>query len=106
MGIDSASLGKWIPRLHRSREVVRAGAAVNRPNYCQSVHDASLARQVLADPDAGHTGGNGTERTAHLTRGVGLRIPSIDVARASRKPNEDHRLAVRSPRGRRLGPAA
>jgi NADPH-dependent curcumin reductase CurA len=50
--------------------VVRARPAIDRPDDGEPVQEARLEGQVLADADAGHAGGDGPKRAAHLGGGV------------------------------------
>src|SRR6185437_7338721 len=70
-------------------EVVRFDAADNS----ELIHDAGLQRQVLANLDARHGGGNGPELAADF-RGRGrFHVVAIDVRRSAAQPDEDDRLA-------------
>ena len=90
-----AALGGGVPCLHRGGKVVHTGAAIDRPDQRQSVHDASQKRQVLANPDPGNPSGDGIKWPANFTGSCRLGVEGIDVAGAAGKPDQDHRSFLR-----------
>ena len=78
----------------RAHAVAGVGV-VRRADDGELVHDLGLLRQVLADLDAGHVGGDRLELAAELGRGVRLEIVHVDVAGPAGLPDQDDRLAVR-----------
>ncbi len=59
------------------------------------VHEPGLARQVLADADAGDIGGHGPKLAAELGRRIGFEIVHVDMARPAAQPEEDDRGIAR-----------
>ena len=66
-----------------------AGLAIDGPDQRQAVHEAGLEGQVLTNADARHPGGDRPERAAHLARGVGLRVPGVEVTGSAGQPAVD-----------------
>ena len=67
-----------------------------RADQRELVHLPGRARQVLADLDAGHVGGDGLELAAKLGGRVGLQVPGVDGAQAAVQEQEDQRDIARA----------
>ena len=64
----------------------------DRTDEHEFVHASGDLRQVFADIDAGHGGGNRCEFAADFSRGRRLGIKRIDVRRPARQEDHDHRF--------------
>ena len=81
--------------------IIVVEAAEDRP----LIHDLAAHRQQVREKDAGDVGGKRAKLAAILGRGVGLRIPHIDVAGAAAHPEDnDRRLTRGTGRGGRFVP--
>src|SRR5262249_5057226 len=92
--IELAPLGLWVARLHGCREVIGAGAAVDRTNDRQAIHDVGLTGELIRDVYAGDPRRYRAERSAKLARCVRFGVPGIKLAWSARQPYEDDGLAV------------
>ena len=75
---------------HVARVVI--DGAADRPDQSDLVHDARQIRQVLADLNTRHTGGNRPELTANFCRRVRLQIDQVDMRGPARQKDHDDRL--------------
>ena len=86
---------------------VVARAVVDGAEDRQPIHPPAPARAVARRQwTPGTTGGDGAERSAESTRGVGLGVPGLHVPRTAAEPEQDDALRDRFPtdRGRSSNP--
>jgi hypothetical protein len=102
---DRAEAGRVVAIVRQEFEVaLRGGAAAQRgeggrvvvrhrmvqaADDRQPVDDPRRVRQVLADPDPGHIGRDRPKLAPDLSRGVGLHVPGIKVARPAVVEDQD-----------------
>ena len=65
---------------------------LHRAQQADLVHLAGQPRQVLANLDARHAGGDRLELAANFGRRLGLHIPEVDMAGPAEQKDEDARI--------------
>jgi len=80
--------------------VVAAGLVVDRPHHGGLVHPLRRPRQVLADLDAGGTGGDRFELAADLDRGVRLEVEHVLRRGPTVQVEHNYTLGLARPRVR------